>query len=152
MKLEFTKPTSRGDSMTRNSKVLGCLPIVALGLMLIVGDRPTRAQQQSAIQRKTLLQQDATITGYQATINIVEIPVGVSEIRHTHPGPLAVYVLEGTLILEHEGRPTTTYKTGDAVLIEAGKVHRGINTGTIPVKLVASLTSEKGKPASSPAP
>ena len=109
-------------------------------------------KQQSAIQRKTLLQQDATITGYQATINIVEIPVGVSEIRHTHPGPLAVYVLEGTLILEHEGRPTTTYKTGDAVLIEAGKVHRGINTGTIPVKLVASLTSEKGKPASSPAP
>ena len=84
--------------------------------MLIVGDRPSRAQQQSAIQRKTLLQQDATITGYQATINIVEIPVGVSEIRHTHPGPLAVYVLEGTLILEHEGRPTTTYKTGDAVL------------------------------------
>src|SRR5215467_10763562 len=54
------------------------------------------------------------------------VPVGVSEIRHTHPGPLAVYVLEGTLILEHEGRPTTTYKTGDAVLIEAGKVHRGI--------------------------
>ena len=111
--------------MTRNTKVLRCLPIVALGLMLIVGDRPTRAQQ-SAIQRKTLLQQDSTITGYQATINIVEIPVGVSEIRHTHPGPLAVYVLEGTLILEHEGRPTTTYKTGDAVLIEAGKVHRGI--------------------------
>jgi quercetin dioxygenase-like cupin family protein len=140
-----TKPTSRGDSMTRNSKVLGCLLIVALGLMLIVGDRPSRAQQQSAIQRKPLLQQDATI-------NIVEIPVGVSEIRHTHPGPLAVYVLEGTLILEHEGRPTTTYKTGDAVLIEAGKVHRGINTGTVPVKLVASLTSEKGKPASSPAP
>jgi quercetin dioxygenase-like cupin family protein len=147
-----TKPTSRGDSMTRNSKVLGCLLIVALGLMLIVGDRPSRAQQQSAIQRKPLLQQDATITGYQATINIDEIPVGVSEIRHTHPGPLAVYVLEGTLILEHEGRPTTTYKTGDAVLIEAGKVHRGINTGTVPVKLVASLTSEKGKPASSPAP
>ena len=113
--------------MTCNSKVLGCLPIVALGLMLIVGDRPSRAQQQSAIQRKTLLQQDATITGYQATINIVEIPVGVSEVRHTHPGPLAVYVLEGTLILEHEGRPTTTYKTGDAVLIEAGKVHRGID-------------------------
>ena len=83
--------------MTRNSKVLGCLLIVALGLMLIVGDRPSRAQQQSAIQRKTLLQQDATITGYQATINIVEIPVGVSEIRHTHPGPLAVYVLEGRL-------------------------------------------------------
>jgi len=139
--------------MTRNSKVLGCLPIVALGLMLIVGDRPSMAQQQqSAIQRKTLLQQDATITGYQATINIVEIPVGVSETRHTHPGPLAVYVLEGTLILEHEGRPTTTYKTGDAVLIEAGKVHRGINTGTVPVKLVASLTSEKDKPASSPAP
>jgi quercetin dioxygenase-like cupin family protein len=138
--------------MTRNSIFFGCLSIIALGSILIVGDRPTSAQQQSAIQRKTLLQQDATITGYQATMNIVELPAGVSEIRHTHPGPLAVYVLEGTLILEHEGRPTTTYNTGEAVLIEAGKIHRGINTSTAPVKLLATLTSEKGKPASSPAP
>jgi len=137
--------------MTRSAAFFVCLSTLSLGSLLIVGDRPTSAQQP-AIQRKALLQQDSTIAGYQATVNIVEIPAGISEVRHTHPGPLTVYVLEGTLVLEHEGRPTTTYNTGDAVLIEAGKIHRGINSGTMPVKLLANLTSEKGKPASSPAP
>ena len=52
----------------------------------------------------------------------VRIPAGVSEGPHTHPGPLAGYMLEGTLILEHEGRPAATYKPGEAFLVEAGKI------------------------------
>ena len=111
-----------------------------------------RAQQASEIKRTPLFQQDSTIAGYQAIMNIVVIPPGVSEIKHTHPGPLSVYVLEGTLTLEHEGRPTATYKPGEAVLIEAGKIHRGINSGDVPVKVVASLISENGKPPTAPAP
>ena len=138
--------------MTRSAALFVGLSMLSLRSFLMAGAPPAGAQQNPAIQRKPLLQQDSTIAGYQATMNIVEIPAGVSEIRHTHPGPLTVYVLEGTLILEHEGRPTTTYNTGEAVLIEAGKIHRGINSGTVPLKLLANLTSEKGKPASSPAP
>jgi len=149
---DIISATAHGGGMTRNAVFFVYLSMLSLGSILIVGNRPTSAQQQSAIQRKPLLQQDSTIPGYQATMNTVEIPAGVSEVRHTHPGPLAVYVLEGTLILEHEGHPTTTYNTGEAVLIEAGRIHRGINTGTAPVKLLATLMSEKGKPASSPAP
>jgi quercetin dioxygenase-like cupin family protein len=61
-------------------------------------------------------------------------------------------VLEGTLVLEHEGRPPATYKSGEAFLIEAGKVHQGINKTDAPVKVVATLTVEKGKPPISPAP
>jgi quercetin dioxygenase-like cupin family protein len=137
--------------MTRNTARIVCLSTLALGSILLTGDQ-TATAQQSAIQRKSLLQQDATIPGFQAAVTIVEIPAGVSEIRHTHPGPLTVYVLEGTLILEHEGRPNATVQAGDAVLIEAGKIHRGINNGTVPARLVATLIYEKGKPASSPAP
>jgi quercetin dioxygenase-like cupin family protein len=140
------------NAVTRNAVRFVCLSTLALGSVLLAGDQIASAQQQSAIQRKSLLQQDATIPGFQATVNIVEIPAGASETRHTHPGPLTVYILEGTLILEHEGRPNATYQAGEAVLVEAGKIHRGINTGTVPVKLVATLISEKGKPASSPAP
>jgi len=137
--------------MTRSAVRFVCLSTLALGSVLLTGDQ-TATAQQPAIQRKPLLQQDATIPGFQATVTIVEIPAGVSEIRHTHPGPLTVYVLEGTLILEHEGRPTATVQAGEAVLIEAGKIHRGINNGTVTARLVATLISEKGKPASSPAP
>jgi quercetin dioxygenase-like cupin family protein len=65
---------------------------------------------------------------------------------------LAGYVAEGELILEHEGRPRATYKTGTSFLVEAGKIHQGINMGSVTVKLIATLVVEKGKPANSPAP
>jgi quercetin dioxygenase-like cupin family protein len=90
--------------------------------------------------------------GYQTVLTSVEIPAGVSEMRHTHPGMLVVYVIEGTLALETEGRARTTYKSGDSFHVEAGKVHQGINTGTVLVKLAATLVAEKGKPLSTPAP
>ena len=138
--------------MNRSAVLFTNLSMLLLGVISIAGDRPAYAEQQSAIQRKSLLQQDSPIPGYQVIMNIVEIPAGAREVRHTHPGPLAGYILEGTLVLEHEGRPTTTYSAGEAVLIEAGKIHRGINTTTTPLKLVATLIAEKGKPASSPVP
>src|SRR5437764_329699 len=135
-----------------------CTTILATGLSLLLpalllfpGDQ-TSAQQRPEIRRQPLLQKDSTIPGYELIMNIVEIPVGVSEVRHTHPGPLAGYVQEGELILEHEERPTATYKAGESFLVEAGKIHQGINRGAVTVKLIATLVVEKGKPANSPAP
>ena len=109
------------------------------------------ARSQTAIQRKTLLQEDGP-PGYQAVLNVLEIPPGGREIRHTHPGPLVGYILEGTLTLEHEGRATATYKGGQSFYVEAGKIHQGFNSGDMPVKLIATLVVEKGKPPSQPAP
>jgi quercetin dioxygenase-like cupin family protein len=74
-----------------------------------------------------------------------------ARVKHTHPGPLAGYVLEGILTLEHEGRPTATYKAGEAFFVEPGKVHVGINPTDAPLKFIATLVVEKGKPPSSPA-
>jgi quercetin dioxygenase-like cupin family protein len=108
--------------------------------------------QQPTVQRKVLLTQDLPIPGYQTVMAAVEIPAGGREGRHTHPGAVVVYVLEGDLTLDHEGKPTTTYKPGDAIFIEAGKIHEGINKGTSPVKVVGTFVVEKGKPLTSPAP
>jgi quercetin dioxygenase-like cupin family protein len=138
--------------MKRHAAWRARLPLFLFAAFLMAGDGPATAQQPGAITRKPLLQQDAAIPGYQAIMNIVNIPAGVREIRHTHPGPLTIYVLEGTLILEHEGRPTATYKPGDAFIIDAGKIHQGINEGDVPVKLLANLMVEKGKPSTAPAP
>jgi quercetin dioxygenase-like cupin family protein len=107
--------------------------------------------QQAGIQRKQLLMEDGP-PGFQTIVNALEFAPGAREVRHTHPGPLAGYVLEGTLTLEHEGRPTTNYKAGDAFYVESGKIHMGINSSDAPVKLIATLIVEKGKPASVPVP
>src|SRR2546421_3753698 len=87
--------------------------------------------QQAGVQRKSLLQQDGP-PGYETIINVLEFAPGAREVRHTHPGPLSGYVLEGTLTLEHEGRPVTAYKAGEAFYVDAGKVHVGLNDSAAP--------------------
>ena len=52
----------------------------------------------------------------------------------------------------HCSSRTATYKAGDAVVAEAGKIHEDINNGTTPIKLIAVYVVEKGKPLTSPAP
>jgi quercetin dioxygenase-like cupin family protein len=119
--------------------------------ILLVSATSSVFAQKAEIQRTTLHQQEGP-PGYQMIVNVLEFPPGASEQRHTHPGPLSGYVLEGTLTLEHEGRLTTTYKAGQAFSVEAGKVHVGRNDSTAPLKFLATLVVEKGKPTSSPAP
>lgn len=102
--------------------------------------------QQPSIERKVLLQQDVAVPGYQNVLVAVTIPAGGREGRHTHPGTAIVHVLEGALTLDHDGRPSMTYKAGDTLHVEAGKVHEGINKGNTPVRAIASFVIEKGKP------
>src|SRR5438128_8437752 len=105
-----------------------------------------QAAQQPQVTRKVLMQQDLAIPGYTAALVAVEIPAGGREGRHTHPGTAMVYVQEGTLTLDYEGKPTATYKAGQAFSVEPGKIHEGINKGNGPVRAVASFVVEKGKP------
>ena len=132
-------------------RLLTTMALSSIGVLPLASDRIAQAQQQAEIQRKLLLQQDMFIPGYQMIVQTVEIPAGVKEVRHTHPGVLSGYMLEGTLVLEHEGRPTATYKAGETFVVDAGKIHQGINNTNAPAKLVATLVLEKGKPANTPA-
>ena len=120
----------------------------ALSLLTLV---PAMAQEPT-VQRKVLLTQDLPIPGYQTVMAAVEIPAGGREGRHTHAGALVVYIQEGVLTFDYEGKPTMTYKAGDSFYIEPGKIHEGINKGTSPVKAIATFVIEKGKPLTSPAP
>jgi quercetin dioxygenase-like cupin family protein len=104
------------------------------------------AQNQPNVTRKVLMQQDLSIPGYTTALISVEIPVGGREGRHTHPGTLIVYVQEGTLTLDYEGKPTKAYKPGETFSVEPGKIHEGINKGNTPIKVLASFVGEKGKP------
>ena len=131
--------------------------LVTIGAALVglaalsVTPSPASAQQPT-IQRKVLLTQDLPIPGYQTVMAAVEIPAGGREGRHTHPGAVVVYIQEGVLTFDHEGKATMTYKAGDSFYIEANKIHEGINKGTSPVKAVATFVVEKGKPLTTQVP
>jgi quercetin dioxygenase-like cupin family protein len=118
----------------------------AVVAILLPGWTKSAAQQAPSVTRKVLMQQDLNIPGYTTALISVEIPVGGREGRHTHPGTLLVYVQEGTLTLDYEGKPTKAYKAGETFSVEPGKIHEGINKGNTPIKALASFVGEKGKP------
>src|SRR2546427_4386419 len=110
----------------------------AVLLMTLAGWTGSAAQQPN-VTRKVLLQQELNnVSGFTASLVAVEIPAGGREGRHTHPGTLVAYVQEGTLTLDYEGKPTKTYKAGETFSVEPGKIHEGMNKGTMAVKILVT--------------
>ena len=120
--------------------------LLAAAVLLSVGIPGHAAEQAPSVKRNVLMKQDMTIPGREAVMALVEIPPGGAEGRHTHPAEVYAFVLEGEVLLEREGKPTETLKSGDHFYIPPGQIHQGINKGTALVKLAAVFIAEKGKP------
>lgn len=130
------------NSIKNAAVIFAVASFFSLALLLVT---PATAQQPTVI-RKVLMKEDAGIPGYEADLVAVEIPPGGREGRHTHPGLAMVYVQEGVVTLDYEGKPTATYKAGDTFYIEPGKIHEGQNKGTATVKVLGTFIIKKGEP------
>src|ERR1700687_4113546 len=126
--------------------------VIAVGVG-VVGIGALKAQQAApAVKRTVLLRQDMTIPGREAVMTLVELPPGASEGRHTHPAEVYVFVQEGTISLEREGKPTESFKAGDVFSIAPGQIHTGTNKGPVPARLNPVFFAEKGKPLTTQVP
>src|SRR5882757_2957325 len=116
--------------------------------MLIAGSFLTlpAAQAQQGIKRTDLQQHDLSIPGREAIQVRVDIAPGVLAPRHTHFGEEIIYVLEGTLLYEVEGKPPVTLQAGDVLFIPAGTIHSAKNIGSGPGAELDTYVVEKGKP------
>ena len=61
--------------------------------------------QQAGITRTDLQRHDISVPGHEAFQVRVDFAPGAAFGRHTHPGEEIIYVLEGTLEYEIEGKP-----------------------------------------------
>jgi quercetin dioxygenase-like cupin family protein len=86
------------------------------------------------------------------TVIHVEIPPGAQGGWHTHPVPTLVYVLEGELTIELDGGRTQQVKAGEAIFEMVDVWQNGRNTGQAPLKMLAVLLHEQGKPHTVRAP
>src|SRR5215831_2908862 len=118
----------------------------AVALMATIGAASHLVGQTPTVQRKILLQQDFEAPGYEVLLIEATLPVGGREGKHTHPGTMVGYILEGTMDLEVEGKPTQILKAGDSAMVEGGKVHEGINRGRVPIQALVTFVVQKGKP------
>lgn len=112
----------------------------------VAGGLVLKAQQAPAVKRSVVLKEDTSVPDREGVMAMVELPPGSTEGRHTHFADVFAFVLEGTITLEVEGKPTATLKAGDVFHIPAGKIHEGSNNGSVTAKLAAVFVAEKGKP------
>jgi quercetin dioxygenase-like cupin family protein len=108
--------------------------------------------QQPTFKRTVLQQGDISVPGREVVSAVAEFQPGATPGRHTHPGEEVGYVIEGTLLLEQEGKAPVTLKAGGTFLIPAGTIHNATNSGTGTARILATYIVEKGKPLATPAP
>ena len=115
--------------------------IVGSGLVLNLAQA-----QQPGIKRTDLQRHDLSVPGREAVQVRVDLAPGVAFGKHTHPGEEIIYVLEGSLEYQIEGKPPITLKAGDVLFIPAGTIHAARNVGSGTGSELATYIVEKGKP------
>jgi len=98
-----------------------------------------------------LQDQDVSVAGHHAVTALIEVAVGGSAARHTHPGEEIGYVIEGTYEFGINGEPSRTLKAGDGFQIPAETPHAGGKPGDAKSRILITYVVEKGKPLASPA-
>jgi len=124
------------------------LPAVVLlvGIALgVLGGQMLTAQE--GLRMGTVLQRTALVgaKGLEAILVLRDVPPGGESTKHTQAGNEIVYILEGSVILEVQGKPPVTLKAGEAFQTVAGEVHNVKNASTgAHTKALAFYVAKKG--------
>ena len=127
--------------------------IFSVAMLLIAGGLTLHVAnaQQSGVKRTDLQRHDLSVPGREVVQVRIDIAAGVTAAKHNHPGEEIVYVIEGSLEYELEGKPPVTLKAGDVLFIPAGVFHSAKNVGNVNGAELATYIVEKGKPLLVPA-
>ena len=106
----------------------------------------SNAQQAPGIERTDLQQHDLSAPGREVVQNRVDISPEASAFKHKHQGEEIIYVLEGSLEYQLEGKPPTTLKAGEVFFVPAETIHAVKNVGSGNAAELATYVVEKGKP------
>ncbi len=124
-----------------------------VGVALLISGLPYVVQGLHAEQkakRTTLLKEAlAGVQGKEAQVKHMEFPPGWVGSKHYHPGHVFVYVLEGTFIVDVEGRTRRTVGPGEVFheLPGSDRVMQARNgSATHWVKILVFQVGDEGTP------
>jgi quercetin dioxygenase-like cupin family protein len=130
-----------------SNTLLKAVRIAATTMLINTGPlSPHAAIAQTGIKRTDLQRHDLGTSGREAIQVRVDFAPGAAFGKHTHPGEEIIYVLEGSLEYDIEGKPPVTLKAGDVFFVPAGTVHAARNAGSSNAAELATYVVEKGKP------
>jgi quercetin dioxygenase-like cupin family protein len=109
-------------------------------------DEPYRAVAEVLTTRSTVVGEPLRYPQGEAELRalVISLRPGEETARHVHPSPLFAYVLEGVLTVDYGPRGERVYRAGDALLEAMQVPHRGKNTGTGPLRILAVFLGTAG--------
>src|SRR4051794_3801194 len=99
----------------RKAHMKAARPMTAGMLIAASGFAPNAAQAQEGIKRTDLQQHDLSTPGREVIQTRVDLAPGAAFPRHKHPGEEIIYIVEGAIEYEVEGKPPVTLKAGDVL-------------------------------------
>jgi quercetin dioxygenase-like cupin family protein len=128
---------------------------LTIGVALGVIGSPFAGAQQPTLKRTDLLKLDLGEIKDDSEMNVwvADIAAGAATGRHTHPTPRFVYVIEGAVVVEMDGKPPQTFKAGQAFAEMPNEIHNLRNaSGTDSAKALGFQYARKGQPLQTNAP
>jgi quercetin dioxygenase-like cupin family protein len=108
------------------------------------------AAQQPAATWTELQRHDLADIRREGVEMSIDIPPGVTTARHSHPGDDFGYLVQGTIVLQVDGKPPLTVTAGETFFTARGQVHNARNIGTTMARAVDTYIVDKGKPVVTP--
>jgi quercetin dioxygenase-like cupin family protein len=131
--------------MKKNKKISVGVIAVLLGVATFTIAGSAQAQQ-SGIKRTDLQRHDLSAKGREVVQTRIDFDPGTAFGKHSHPGEEIIYVIEGLLEYQVEGKQPVTLKAGEVLFIPAGTIHAAKNVGNSKAAELATYIVEKGKP------
>src|SRR5688500_11049781 len=127
--------------MTR-TRIIPATAVVDLSPLAL----PAQPARRPGTRRTERQRQALASTGREVVQARIELDPGVVFGKHCHPGEEIVYVLEGSLVYELEGRQPIRVDAGEVLFIPPRTVHSAKNVGRGIGAELATYVVDKGKP------
>ncbi|MGE5518113.1 MAG: cupin domain-containing protein [Bacteroidota bacterium] len=80
----------------------------------------------------------------KVTALVVTIAPGTETVLHHHPAPMLAYILDGEVTVDYGSAGKRTFHAGESFMEAMVQPHKGINTGTAPVRILAVSMGAEG--------
>ena len=81
-----------------------------------------------------------------ATVPALEVTIapGAETVLHRHPAPMFAYILDGEVTVDYGAGGKRSFHKGEAFMEAMDVAHKGVNTGTVPVRILAVSMGAEG--------
>ena len=150
--MTFPSVLTRGENAMKRVTCIFSLILVGTIVLGLAANRTLKAEQKkkyvTKAETKTLLKEPLHgVPGKQVTILRIKLSPGFVGGRHSHSGPVFVYVLKGAFTIDEDGKAQKTLRPGQLYVEPIGNIMQPRNLSTTEgTKILVIQVSSEGKP------